>query len=343
MKFLAHLLPRVEKLYVDEETTVDLSGDKYNHVANSLIEFVNLTQPNVLMEHELDGGTRGRVVEAYSDEDGIQAKIIIEEDSLPDKFIPRFVSPRIAWNHRDVTGTLWPAALLELSLVSIPRFLVGQKELLETKFSESTSVLNTSSVVELVPINEDSMSKEEIMALIEEVLTSRESAMACGPKTEMGYTEKMADPSVEIEVSPAEEEQSPMGEMIEDISEITDVDAYVSGLAPEAAKEHLARLIRGAKVSAEESLMSEIKIELSARGISADKAKDFFTLASADKKAFTSAMSAIPRIAKRETPVAAKPLNRSVSASENPVEAALEAVKRGEGKFSELLPKFTKS
>jgi hypothetical protein len=159
----------------------------------------------------------------------------------------------------------------------------------------------------------------------------------------MGYTDKMADPSVEIEVSPAVEEESPMGEMIEDISEITDVDAYVSGLAPEAAKEHLARLIRGVKVSAEESLMSEIKMELSARGISSDKAKDFFTLASADKKAFTSAMSAIPRVAKRETPVAAKPLNRSVSSSENPVEAALEAVRRGEGKFSELLPKFTKS
>jgi hypothetical protein len=187
------------------------------------------------------------------------------------------------------------------------------------------------------------MSKDEIMALIEEVLTSRESAMAASPKTEMGYTDKMADPSVEIEVSPAVEEESPMGEMIEDISEITDVDAYVSGLAPEAAKEHLARLIRGVKVSAEESLMSEIKMELSARGISSDKAKDFFTLASADKKAFTSAMSAIPRVAKRETPVAAKPLNRSVSSSENPVEAALEAVRRGEGKFSELLPKFTKS
>jgi hypothetical protein len=341
MKFLAHLLPRVEKLYVDEETTVDLSGDKYNHVANSLIEFVNLTQPNVLMEHELDGGTRGRVVEAYSDEDGICAKIIIEEDSLPDKFIPRFVSPRIAWNHRDVTGTIWPAALLELSLVSIPRFLVGQKELLETKFSESYHALNTS--VELVPLVEEAMTKEEVTALIEEVLTSRESAMAASPKTEMGYTDKMADPSVEIEVSPAVEEESPMGEMIEDISEITDVDAYVSGLAPEAAKEHLARLIRGVKVSAEESLMSEIKMELSARGISSDKAKDFFTLASADKKAFTSAMSAIPRVAKRETPVAAKPLNRSVSSSENPVEAALEAVRRGEGKFSELLPKFTKS
>jgi hypothetical protein len=341
MKFLAHLLPRVEKLYVDEETTVDLSGDKYNHVANSLIEFVNLTQPNVLMEHELDGGTRGRVVEAYSDEDGICAKIIIEEDSLPDKFIPRFVSPRIAWNHKDVTGTIWPAALLELSLVSIPRFLVGQKELLETKFSESYHALNTS--VELVPLVEEAMTKEEVTALIEEVLTSRESAMAASPKTEMGYTDKMADPSVEIEVSPAVEEESPMGEMIEDISEITDVDAYVSGLAPEAAKEHLARLIRGVKVSAEESLMSEIKMELSARGISSDKAKDFFTLASADKKAFTSAMSAIPRVAKRETPVAAKPLNRSVSSSENPVEAALEAVRRGEGKFSELLPKFTKS
>lgn len=357
MKYKAHLLPRTERLHVSEDTVVDLSDGKFDVLAESLSEFVNAVQPNVLIEHNVDGSSYGKVLETSLEDSGIYATIELNEESLPENFNPRWVSPRIAWNHVDVNGRKWPAALLETSLVSVPRFLVGQDSLVEVALSEISAgncYLNSVEIVfaETPPSlsKESEMSKEEIIALVQELLAaalapkedSEDSEMACGPKTEMGYKSKMADPSVEIEVSTEDEGALPSMELAEDVTAVEDVEAYVNGLSPEDAKSQLAALIHSAKKSADEALMSEVKAELACRKIPVEKAGDFFKLAKQDRKTFQSAMSAIPRVSNRETPTMKAPLSRNANANTDPATAALAAAKRGEGSFTDLLAKYRK-
>ena len=91
-----------------------------------------MAQPNILKEHERDGGTYGRVLELYEGPGGIYVDGIITEpgaaqDMAQGKF--RFVSPTIAWGFDADDGEKYPAALLEVSLVSVPRHFTRQPDI----------------------------------------------------------------------------------------------------------------------------------------------------------------------------------------------------------------------
>lgn len=362
MKYRAHLLPRTDTLYVSEDTSVKLDGDKFDILADSIAEFVTAVQPNVLIEHEVDGSSYGKVLQTYTEDSGLYAILEIDEECLPENFSLRWVSPRIAWNHVDVTGRKWPAALLETSLVSVPRFLVGQENLMEVSLSSTlemftgTAILNSSEIyfaepltsTTTTPTTEDQMNREEIEMLVKELLAANAQTMAMakegdsemyqGPKSMMAAD---ADP-ISLEIETVDEAMGYGMKLSEDVTAIEDVDAYVNGLSPEDAKSQLVALIHSAKAAADESLLSEVKAELACRKISMEKAGDFFKLAKGDRKTFHSAMSAIPRVTLRETPTRTAGLSRNPAANTDPASAALAASRRGEGSFTDLLAKYRK-
>ena len=135
-----HLLPRPKDgVIFDTEDRAIRLGDNFDTYAESLREYVELTKPSLLLEHNLDGNSYGRVESIENTPEGIFG--IASVDNPEDLKGKRFVSPRIRWNHTDINGRRWPAALLETSLVSVPRFQVGQQEI------ESINSMNYSSVI----------------------------------------------------------------------------------------------------------------------------------------------------------------------------------------------------
>ena len=138
---LANILPGSDLF--DGEKLIPLSSKSFRaNVVKSLKQWVEKVKPNLLKEHSPDGGTYGVVDNIFEDDDGdIYATVNITdpqtvEDFENNKF--RFVSPTIAWNFRaddwnpELDNT-WDAALLELSLVSIPRHFTRQQELSELR------------------------------------------------------------------------------------------------------------------------------------------------------------------------------------------------------------------
>jgi len=129
--FTCQILPDTDLF--DGTKVIPLSDPQFRStVVASLQEWVSLTQPNILKEHERDGGTYGRVLDLYEGAGGIYIDGIITEpeaahDMSQGKF--RFVSPTIAWGFEADDSKTYPAALLEVSLVSVPRHFTRQPDL----------------------------------------------------------------------------------------------------------------------------------------------------------------------------------------------------------------------
>jgi hypothetical protein len=136
---LANILPGGDLF--DGDKMIPLSDKAFrSRVVSSLKDWVNTVKPNLLKEHKPDGGSYGFVDNVFEDDDGsIFATVNITDPQTIEEFENeryRFVSPTIAWNFRgddwnEHDNNTWDAALLELSLVSVPRHFTRQQEILE--------------------------------------------------------------------------------------------------------------------------------------------------------------------------------------------------------------------
>jgi hypothetical protein len=136
---LANILPGGDLF--DGDKMIPLSDKAFrSRVVSSLKDWVDTVRPNLLKEHKPDGGSYGFVDNVFEDDDGsIFATVNITDPQTIEEFEAeryRFVSPTIAWNFRgddwnEHDNNTWDAALLELSLVSVPRHFTRQQEILE--------------------------------------------------------------------------------------------------------------------------------------------------------------------------------------------------------------------
>jgi hypothetical protein len=136
---LANILPGGDLF--DGDKMIPLSDKAFrSRVVSSLKDWVITVKPNLLKEHKPDGGSYGFVDNVFEDDDGsIFATVNITDPQTIEEFENeryRFVSPTIAWNFRgddwnEHDNNTWDAALLELSLVSVPRHFTRQQEILE--------------------------------------------------------------------------------------------------------------------------------------------------------------------------------------------------------------------
>jgi len=131
-QYLAHILPDTD-LHDGEQLIPLGNADFYDMVLDSLIAWVERVQPPVLLEHERTGKVTGKVTRVFGDTDGIYAQFEVPEDVARDIDAGafRFVSPTVAWSFTADDGEVWPAALLELSMVSVPRHYLRQRDLTE--------------------------------------------------------------------------------------------------------------------------------------------------------------------------------------------------------------------
>jgi hypothetical protein len=135
--FLAHILPS-SNLY-DGDKTIPLSNEEFrNLITLSMDLFVQKTNPPILIEHEQKGKVFGKVLGVFEDEEGIYCSFQVTDDIAKgiDNGEYRFVSPTIAWNfkaddYNEEEDNTYPAALLEVSLVSVPRHYTRQQDLQE--------------------------------------------------------------------------------------------------------------------------------------------------------------------------------------------------------------------
>jgi hypothetical protein len=136
---LANILPGSDLF--DGDKIIPLASTAFRKaVVSSLKNWVDKTKPNLLKEHKPDGGSYGFVDNIFEDDNGdIYATVNITDPQTIEEFENeryRFVSPTVAWNFRgddwnpELDNT-WDAALLELSLVSVPRHFTRQQEILE--------------------------------------------------------------------------------------------------------------------------------------------------------------------------------------------------------------------
>lgn len=247
----ANILPRQN--LNDGQRTIPLGNpDFYNEVFKSLQSWIRQNQPNILKEHEPDGKGYGEVLMVEDREDGIWAGFTLnpKEYKAFANNEYRFVSPTIAWNHaaNDYNPELdnrWPAALLELSLVSIPRYFIGQKRMREENMNRAAnegtsymSQLNENNkyifkgeqnmeltIQDLEKMFADMLAKHtaglksELEMFIAEKTKPAEEKITEEVKTEAGYNYKeeataMAEtPSVEIEVKSETEDEEPEAEL----------------------------------------------------------------------------------------------------------------------------------
>jgi len=136
---LANILPGSDLF--DGDKIIPLSSTAFRKaVVSSLKNWVDKTKPNLLKEHKPDGGSYGFVDNIFEDDNGdIYATVNITDPQTIEEFEDeryRFVSPTVAWNFRaddwnPEKDNTWDAALLELSLVSVPRHFTRQQEILE--------------------------------------------------------------------------------------------------------------------------------------------------------------------------------------------------------------------
>lgn len=140
-KMLTHILP-AKDLYDERNDLVVPLSDKtfFSTILASLKEWVATRKPSVIIEHDRNGEALGFVENIIEDENGIFAEIVLE--NAEEAKNRRYVSPTIAWNHKaddySDRGDSWPAALLELSFVSVPRHS-RQVPATETQMSEKNN------------------------------------------------------------------------------------------------------------------------------------------------------------------------------------------------------------
>ena len=140
-KMLTHILP-AKDLYDERNDLVVPLSDKtfFSTILASLKEWVATRKPSVIVEHDRNGEALGFVENIIEDENGIFAEIVLE--NAEEAKNRRYVSPTIAWNHKaddySDRGDSWPAALLELSFVSVPRHS-RQVPATETQMSEKNN------------------------------------------------------------------------------------------------------------------------------------------------------------------------------------------------------------
>lgn len=295
MKFRCEILPKSDRIWTDDSTAVTI-GD-WEIFADSIVEFAGLTQPNVLIEHELTGGSVGRVLSVASTPSGLDAVLDLDPALVPNG--ARWVSGRIAWNHRDLHGRLWPAALLEVSLTSIPRYLVGQPDMVALSQPLAPTITPTS---ELAALGETMTAEqiEVIRGLIAEMLATKPA------ETEVKVEEPAAlaeEASVEIEVG-GDGEEDMVEETVAPLADPAAVAAdpgsltmppedFVSSLAEAEARSCLTAMLGYAMKARQEATMSQVRKDLVARGIEASKAESFAKILRVDKTAYEAAMSAI--------------------------------------------------
>ena len=140
--YLAHILPDTDLF--DGQRTIPLSDPMFRSlIVQSMQAFVDKAQPSVLIEHQRNGKSYGKVLGVFQDDDGIFASFSVNDDIAAgiEKGEYRFVSPTIAWNfaaddYDEEEDNRYPAALLELSLVSVPRHYLRQQDLQELNVSQ---------------------------------------------------------------------------------------------------------------------------------------------------------------------------------------------------------------
>ena len=138
--FLANILPNTDLF--DGSKKIPLSDKGFRQtVVKSMKDWVEKTKPNILKEHKPDGGSYGVVEDVFEDKDGIFAKVSVTDSEIQKGMESkkyRYVSPTIAWNfagddYNEKEDNKWAAALLEVSLVSIPRHFTRQLPIEEAR------------------------------------------------------------------------------------------------------------------------------------------------------------------------------------------------------------------
>ena len=311
----------------DAETQVDLSKDEdWTSVLESMQEYVRRVNVPVLKEHTPDGGEYGKVISVFEEDNKMKVTIAIEsKDTLEDiekgnkKY--KFISPRIRWNHRDVLGMVWPAALLEVSLVSVPRNQY-QDEITETQAGENTQkdILNTKENAQEISLSEklglpvyeanlteiteigDNMSIEDMKAMIAEMIAEAFAKQAHSEdEKEDAIEDEAKEESDEVKLGcggdedlmaeePVTETPAPEAPATDDMmSELEDMKAAYATL-----KAEYETLKKSMEEEKEEAVMSAVKADLTKRGLDTNKIPSFVSLYKTDKKAYETAMSAIP-------------------------------------------------
>jgi uncharacterized small protein (DUF1192 family) len=211
-----HILPRRD---VHDGDRVLPLGDPtfFQQTLSSLEAWLAQAQPNVLREHDLDGRSFGTVRQVEADEDGIHVLATVHPDLMREyqEGKLRYVSPRIAWNfaaddYDPQRNNLWPAALLEVSLVSVPRFLIYQVPItdaapyVESVMSQKVHPMSEHAAPEETP-EETTMTEEMktlVTTMVEEavatLLATRESEMAeDGEESEESGDEMVGEDALE--------------------------------------------------------------------------------------------------------------------------------------------------
>lgn len=177
--YLANILPKTDLF--DGEKHIPLSNPEFRSaIVKSMQEWVAKTKPNLLKEHEPDGGSYGIVEGIYEDDEGVFAEVVITDQDVLDGLESkkyRYISPTIAWNfpaddYSEEEGNLWDAALLEISLVSIPRHFTRQVEMKEAKsvLKQNYSLNYNNNVVSISQLSAELSSDSDIYYLIKEEL-----------------------------------------------------------------------------------------------------------------------------------------------------------------------------
>lgn len=323
-----HILPRVKELYDQEDRKIVL-GDEFDTYASSLAEYVELVKPSLLIEHELDGNSYGKIETIENTPKGVFAIASVDDPTvLKGK---RFVSPRIRWNHTDIHGRRWPAALLETSLVSVPRFMIGQQEIESiNSMTYSNVVVEDAKLSEVnleglqLPIEEieqvpDTQPKpeetmltpemiEQIKTLIKEAMLEAEAAeeaaeVAVPAETAAAEDMTIEAPAADVAVTATPTMPASSESAMEEVVEVVDLEEVeqtvpstmaqkISRMSQESKDELLVKLAEALYEAKKETVMSAIRNDLQVRGISSAKADDFYKVYMANKAAYESTMSA---------------------------------------------------
>ena len=105
------------------------------NVFDSLSRYVAAVKPPLLIEHKVDGLQRGRVVEVYvgkNEDTGGQAICVgvelFDPELIEDANMIRRLSPYLLTDMQTVAGDVYPYALREVSIVSVPMIDEGQPD-----------------------------------------------------------------------------------------------------------------------------------------------------------------------------------------------------------------------
>lgn len=177
----------------------------------------------VLKEHNMNGESYGLVHDVFHKPSGIVARMRVTKQLYMDYMagLIRFVSPSLAFNFKADDGMIYPVALLEVSMVSVPRYLIGQPTLQEmnsgaTQMAQASTEANQSNFKwvtkpeSISTMAEESsqttdevvdMKPEEIRAIFDELLQGMKDEL----KAELYDALKPAEVEVEVEKEVVEE------------------------------------------------------------------------------------------------------------------------------------------